>query len=272
LILGLHCSVVSGFAAALDEAASHGCAAMQTLPYKRHHAGDAEGRSALRKARAGRGIGRHLAHSRFVPSLASSDDARWVRSIELLRHELSMSAELGAEAYVIHAGAYSPGADLKEGVERFAEGLARAAAGAEPLSLLLENVPGGGRRMGGSLEELALIVEAAARKRLSVRLCLDTAHAWAAGYDLSSAEGMLKFVAKVNRLLGSENVGAFHLNDTRALLGSNREHHWHWGEGYLGTEGLKALLERPEFAETLGILETPKGEDARNLRVVRRLL
>jgi deoxyribonuclease-4 len=101
--------------------------------------------------------------------------------------------------------------------------------------------------------------------------CLDTAHAWAAGYELATAEGMLKFLSKAHRLLGSERVRAFHLNDSGALLGSNREHHASWGTGRLGSEGLKALLDRPEYAGALGILETPRGEDERNLAFVRRL-
>jgi len=89
-------------------------------------------------------------------------------------------------------------------------------------------------------------------------ICLDTAHAYAAGYDCSTIEGALKFIARAHRLMGFDAVKAFHLNDTRALLGSNRENHEHWGKGRLGSEGLKALLTREEFAGTPGILETPK--------------
>jgi deoxyribonuclease-4 len=104
-------------------------------------------------------------------------------------------------------------------------------------------------------------------------MCLDTAHAWAAGYDLSAAEAALKFVARAHRLLGAEAVRAFHLNDSRALLGSHLENHWHWGKGRLGLEGLQVLLAREEFADIPGILETPKepGADAANLAVVRGL-
>jgi deoxyribonuclease-4 len=127
--------------------------------------------------------------------------------------------------------------------------------------------------MGGTFEELARLQDAVGPFVPGLGICLDTAHAWAAGYDLSAAEGALKFVARAHRLLGADAVRAFHLNDSRALLGSNREHHWHWGKGRIGLEGLKVLLDREEFASLPGILETPKepDADAANLAVVRAL-
>lgn len=112
--------------------------------------------------------------------------------------------------------------------------------------------------MGGSLEELARLHDGLKSFLPSLGVALDTAHAYAAGYDCSKAEGALKFVARAHRLLGFDAVRAFHLNDTRALLGSHREHHEHWGKGRLGSEGLAALLSRAEFDGTPAILETPK--------------
>lgn len=128
--------------------------------------------------------------------------------------------------------------------------------------------------MGGSLEELARLQDGLKPFLPTMGACLDTAHAYAAGYDCSTAEGALRFVVRAHRLLGFDAVKAFHLNDTRALLGSHREHHEHWGKGRLGSEGLKALLDRPEFAKTPGILETPKDgpdADAANLAFAGRL-
>lgn len=268
MILGIHCSVARGFAAALDEALAAGCAAMQVLPYRRHHEPDPEESSAFRLRREISPVSRLLVHSRFVPSLASAEEARRRRSIELLASELQLSAGLGAEAFILHAGAYSPEAEraggLRLAAEAIAEGVLRAGTA---LPVLLENVPGGGRRLGGNLEELAEILVGLRRAQPRAGVCLDTAHAWAAGYDLASAEGMLRFLARVHRLLGADAVRAFHLNDTRALLASHRENHAHWGEGHLGREGLRVLLERPEYASCPAILETPKGPgaDRRNL-------
>ena len=235
------------------------------MPYPRHHDNPSQDElSAFDAARRAAGVSSLLVHSRFVPSLASSDEGRRARSAAHLAKELSLASSLGGDCYVLHGGAYSLGASLDKGVELFVDSVRRAyeRAGSK-MPLLLENVPGGGRRMGGSLEELARLHDGLKPFLPSLGVCLDTAHAYAAGYDCSTAEGALKFVARAHKLLGFEGVKAFHLNDTRALLGSNREHHEHWGQGRLGSEGLRALLSRPEFAETPGILETPKtGADA----------
>lgn len=254
--------VREGLSAALAEAESAGCKALQLLPFRRHHPpADAE----LAGFRAGRerlGLERLVVHSRFVPSLASSDPERRERSVELLRFELGLAEGLGADCYILHAGAHSEGATAAEGLALAADSISRAADGFKT-PLVIENVPGGGRRLCGPLEELAAL-----RDRLKIRsgVCLDTAHAWAQGYELATAEGMLKFLALAHRLFGGD-VSVFHVNDTRALLGSHKEDHAHWGEGYLGREGVAALLARPEYARAVGIVETPKepGADRRNL-------
>ena len=182
---------------------------------------------------------------------------------------------LGGDSYVIHGGAYSEDSSLDEGVKLFAQSVIMAVQqSACRTPLLLENVPGGGRRMGGSLEDLARLQDALKPSLPDIGVCLDTAHAYAAGYDCSTAEGVFKLLARAHRLLGFDAVKAFHLNDTRSLLGSHRENHEHWGKGRLGSEGLQALLHRTEFSETPGILEMPPGgldQDAASLERVRRL-
>jgi deoxyribonuclease-4 len=274
VILGVHASVRKGYDVALDETKALGCKSLQILPYRRHHDPSPEELSSFNAARSAAKI-QLLVHSRFVPSLASSEDARRTRSIQHLAKELSLTKALGGDAYVIHGGAYSVGGDLESGVRHFAQSVMMAVEqSACHIPLLLENVPGGGRRMGGSLEDLARLQDALKPSLSNIGVCLDTAHAYAAGYDCSSAEGALKFLARAHRLLGFDAVRAFHLNDTRALLNSHREHHEHWGHGRLGREGLKALLDREEFSDTPGILETPKDgpeADRANLDFARRL-
>jgi deoxyribonuclease-4 len=139
------------------------------------------------------------------------------------------------------------------------------------VAVLFENVPGGGRRLGGDLDDLGRLLEGASRGGGDFGLCLDTAHAWSAGHDIASAEGMLGFLAKINRLFGAEKVRAFHLADTKALLGTRLEDHRSLGEGYLGGEGLKVLVERPEYEATPGIIETPmfEGSYVRDLAFLR---
>jgi len=274
VILGVHASVRRGLLPALDEAGAQSCAVLQVLPYPRHQAPSDEDLAAFRAARAASGVKTLLVHSRFVPNPASSDAALRARSVVHFANELRLCAALGGDAYVIHAGAYSPDSDVEKGVRLFADTVRRAVETSRfPGTVLLENVPGGGRRMGGTFEELARLQDAVRPFVPNLGACLDTAHAWAAGYDLSTAEAALKFVARAHRLLGPDAIRAFHLNDSRALLGSHRESHEHWGRGRLGLEGLKVLLEREEFADTPAILETPKepGADAANLAVVRAL-
>lgn len=264
MILGIHGSVRGGLSQALEEGAAAGCRALQMLPYTRHTRPAAEQLAAFRAAREKSGLSRLLIHSRFVPALASGDPLRRKRSVELLAYELGLAEDLGGEAYVLHAGAYSEGTTLEDGLRAAAESIDEAVERSGFRGpILLENVPGGGRRMGGPLEELAKLREA-----LSCRtgVCLDTAHAWAQGYDLSTAEGMLKFLSRAHRLFG-DGLRAFHLNDSHALLGSCVESHAHWGEGRLGKEGIAALLSRDDLDDVVAIVETPKepGADARNL-------
>ena len=272
MILGLHASIRAGYPAALETARAHGCRALQIFGYRRHHEPSPEELAAFQGGARAQGL-RVVAHTRYVPFLGSRDAERHGHSVKHLKRELGLAAALGAEGLILHAGAYAVGEDKEKGLARVAEGVLRSLdEGGAPVPIVLENVPGGGRRLGGPLEELAELAALLDRRRGPVGFCLDTAHAWAQGYDLSTAEAVWRFVAKVNRILGADRVKAFHLNDSRAKVGSHREHHWHWGQGFLGLEGLKALLSRSEFAQALGILETPYGADRENLETVRALL
>src|SRR5579883_1031892 len=152
--LGVHCPVVGGFDKALEKAVSLKCEVMQMLPYRRHHEGAAEDFAGFDRRRREAGIGALLIHSRFVPSLASRDEDRRRRSIQHLAFELGLAKAWRADGYVLHAGAYSPGGNAKEGLRLAAESIERAWKEREDAPpILLENVPGGGRRLGGTLEE-----------------------------------------------------------------------------------------------------------------------
>lgn len=280
MLLGLHCSIRPGYLAALEEAEALGCEALQIFAYRRHEEPTLDGMRAFRRARLGTRVRRLLVHARYVPFLAFSDPSRQARSVELLARELSLAGHLGAEDFILHGGVYSIGAGPEEGLRRFVEGALRAVERASEsgsrLRLLLENVPGGNRRLGGSLEELARMVEgiASALNPLDwpVGVCLDTAHAWSAGYDVGSGEGMSGFLEEVRRTVGLASVQALHLNDSLIERGSHRENHCHWGEGRLGVEGLKVLLADPALSGRPAIVETPKesGRDRANLDFVKR--
>jgi len=273
MILGIHCSVQHGFLRALHRAAALRCSAMQMLPYRRHLIPESPMFTEFRAKRARGTVRRLLTHSRYIPRLCSTDRARRRRSIELLRRELAWSAAWGAEAHVLHAGAWSEDSSREEGLRLAAQAVAEALDRAGvPLKVLVENVPGGGRRMGGALDDLARLLDALRRTGKECGVCLDTAHAWAAGNDISTAEGMLRFLARAERFLGPQSLQAFHLNNTRSLLGSQRDNHCAWAEGCLTPEALAALLSRPQYADRIGILEPPAAADAaQELDFVRRL-
>jgi endonuclease IV len=190
-----------------------------------------------------------------------------------LTDELRLTSALGGDAFVIHGGAYSPEGTSTQGIALFAETLARAVGeSACAARILLENVPGGGRRMGGSLEELARLCEAtAARGVTKWGLCLDTAHAWAAGDDVSSPEGIAAFVARARALCGANAICAYHLNDSGVARGSRLENHAPWGAGSLGTAGLAALMKSRSETDVVGILESPAGFDGADFAMAVRL-
>ncbi len=269
--LGIHCDVRPGYCSALQHAESLGCEAMQILPYRRHHEPTEEEFKEFKTAFAKSTVERLVIHVRFLPFLASSDPAKHRRSIELLEREIRFASALGGEFLIVHMGAYSPGSSLAEGTEIFAQGIAEAWRRQAPgsLRLVIENVPGGGRRMGGALEELASLAERLETDRVQTDFCLDTAHGWAFGEGLDSREGMDRWLTRAQTLFGADRVSIFHLNDSQAVNASNREHHWHWGKGALGTEGIDALLRNESFANALGILEMPFGNDGENMEWMR---
>jgi len=160
MIIGIHCGVRDGYLEALRRALSLGCEAMQMFAYPRHRDPSDQELAAFREAFSRSGLKRLVLHVRYLPSLASEDPARRGRSARLLARELSLARALGGDWLVLHLGAYSPGSDPERGMRLFADGV-RAAfeeSGAG-VPLLVENIPGGGRRMGGSLEELARFLE-----------------------------------------------------------------------------------------------------------------
>lgn len=268
MFLGVHCSIRHGFGPALEEARALGCDAMQIFPYRRHAPPTAEELAAFRRARAASPVKRLLIHSRYLPTLGSSDERRRRASVEHLRRELALSAGLGADAFVFHAGAYSPGSSAEEGLALCVRSFKEAAEGLEAgPALLIENVAGGGRRMGGTPGEVRELVQGLRQAWPEVGVCFDTAHAWSAGEDLRAPEAARRALADY----GGSDVRALHLNDTTADFGSRKENHCDWGAGRLGSEGLAALLSAPELDGAAAILETPKGGDRRNLDFVRGL-
>lgn len=206
-------------------------------------------------------IGPLIAHASYLINLAAVDETVHRRSLAALADELTRCTALGVEGLVLH-----PGAHLGEGEEAGLETIARsldAVLAEQPegsTRVLLENTAGQGTVLGYRLEQLERIVEIADHGD-QLGVCLDTCHAFAGGYELTTRDGYEAFVEEVTERLGLDRVGAFHLNDSKHPLGSRKDRHENIGEGHLGLEPFERLVHDPRWAQVPMVIETPTGED-----------
>jgi deoxyribonuclease-4 len=264
--------VGGGYPAAIAYAKSVGCSAIQIFSSNprsyRTSAIDVPAMEAFALARREAGIDPCVIHTPYLINLASEDPKIRHGSLRLLEHDLE-AASYGGIAYVnTHLGSYGK-RDREEGFIAICRYLEKALANVKPgVHLVIENSAGAGSLAGGTLEELGRFVKALDHPQLGI--CLDTAHAWAAGYQINSDDGVDRFVDQAEDLIGLDRIKMFHFNDTEVELGANRDRHWHIGEGKIGLEGFRALLARPELREKTAILETPgeEEEDRRNVQTI----
>ena len=282
-LLGAQQSIAGGLHRALERGRQAGCEAVQLFTRSsRQWAARPLGEDDVRAfaaARAASGIRGVLAHDCYLFNLASPDETLRRRSTRALIDELERCARLGIPYLVTHPGAHC-GAGEAAGLGAAARSLGEAlgACRGYPATIALENTAGQGTQIGVRFDQLArLVAETPDGDRL--RVCLDTQHAFAAGYDLRSAEGYAAMVAELERTVGVERLVAFHLNDAKKGLGSRVDRHEHIGRGELGPGAFRRLLRDPRFRDLPMCLETPKTpdpddhrDDRRNLAVLRKLL
>lgn len=267
--IGLHTRTSSGYAAAVEHAVAMGCTAMQIFSNNprsyRPSALDVTALRAFADSREAAGVDPCVIHTPYLINLASDDPKIAAGSQTLLDHDLAAAAA-GRIRYVnTHLGSYGK-RDRNEGFVTICRALERALEKIEPgVFLVMENSAGAGTLAGGTLEELGRFVKTVDHPQLGV--CLDTAHAWAAGYQIDSPSGVNAFLDEAESCFGIDRLHLFHFNDTQVPLGGNRDRHWHIGEGNVGFDGFRALIARPELREKTAILETP-GEDEDDLRNV----
>jgi deoxyribonuclease-4 len=279
--LGSHVSVAGGLATAFARAAELDCTAMQIFVKNanqwRGKPLEEDDVAAFREAWQASRVGPVVAHASYLINLAAAEGELRERSIAALGDELERCRRLELDGLVLHPGAHV-GAGEEEGLERVAAGLAAvlAAAPVGPTKLLIENTAGQGTCLGHRLEHLAALgdrLEATAPGRLGY--CLDTCHAFAAGYALGEEEGFATFVDEVEATLGWQRVHAFHLNDSVKPCGSRRDRHAHIGEGEIGTAAFARLLAEPRVRHIPMILETETGDEMsghrQDLETLRRL-
>ena len=231
---------------------------------------------AFAAARATTGVGAVLAHDSYLLNLAAPDAALHARSVRDLIAELERCERLGIPYLVSHPGAHC-GAGEDEGLRCAARGLGEAlrACRGFAATVALENTAGQGTQIGYRFAHLGrLLADTPDGDRL--RVCIDTQHAFAAGYDLRTAAGYTSAMAELAQVVGMARVVAFHLNDAKRGLGTRVDRHEHIGRGELGVRAFRRLLRDDRFAGLPMCIETPKGddlaEDVENLRVLRGLL
>ena len=272
---GVHVGIGGGFAKTVSEALAAGCECIQifagnprgwrTTPY------DAQAWMQFAKLRKQHDIAPTVIHTSYLINLASSDKVMRAKSAGLVAHDLDVAARGKVEYVNTHLGSYGE-QPRERGFALVCEVLsALACKAARGPMLLLENSAGGGNKCGGTIEELGRFLREIGSKRIGV--CLDTAHLWASGYDLSSARGVALVLKEIDRHIGFKRLHVLHTNDTQVLLGAKRDLHWHVAKGRIGDAGFRALLSRPELAHVACICETPKTPelDRRNVQTLRRL-
>jgi deoxyribonuclease-4 len=277
--LGAHISVAGGLHEAFARGEAATCNTLQIFSKNERQwqakplTEDAIARFKAEAARSG--LAPVLVHASYLINLASPTDELWERSIAACTEELERCDQLGIPFLVLHPGAHT-GSGTDAGLERIGAALDRmfeAGIGGR-VQLLLETTAGQGSCMGGTLEELARILDLL-RYPERVAVCGDTCHLFAAGYDIATPEGYSATFDRLVELVGLDRVKAFHLNDSKGACGSHLDRHEGIGDGHIGLAGFRLLLNDPRFAELPMILETPKGKDAvediRNLTILRGL-
>jgi deoxyribonuclease-4 len=262
-LLGAHVSVAGGLPKAFEHAEALGCDAVQIFvsnpnQWRGRELSDAEA-AAFRAAHTASRVGPVVAHASYLINLAASDRVVLKRSRSALTAELARCARLGIEALVVHPGAHVGGGP-EAGVKRVAASLNAVLRRVPqaPTRVLLENTAGQGSCLGCRLEELAAIRARTAQPR-RVGFCLDTCHAFAAGYAVHEKRGYGDFMAEVEEVLELANVRCFHLNDSARPFASRRDRHAHIGEGAIGLAPFTRFLRDPRLAGMPMLLETEPG-------------
>jgi len=273
--LGIHVRTRGGYEAALQHAVNAGCTALQVFSSnsRTYRVGkiDAAALKSFSAMRQNAGIDPCAIHTSYLINLATADEKIRAGSMRLIKNDLEAAA-IGNISFVnTHLGSYGK-RSRSEGFVSVCRLLEEALSAIAPgVYLVMENSAGAGELCGGTLEELGRFVHSIDHPQLGV--CLDTAHAWAAGYEINSQRGVDEFIYHTAEHIGLDRVHLFHFNDTQVALGAHRDRHWHIGDGNIGWDGFRALAARPELRDKTAILETP-GEDAddvRNMQTIRTI-
>ena len=281
LRIGIHTSIAGGYNNALESAHKLGCNALQIFSASPRMWAGGPSRipevdaAAFRARRQELGLGPLVIHANYLINLAAQQPMLRTRSIQAFHDELIRGIALGADFVVVHPGACGE-CKPDQAVRLAIESVKQASKNlpATSLRILLENTAGMGTALGARLEELGEMLYAL--QSLQVGACLDTAHLFAAGYDIKSETGLASTLELADRVISLERVPVFHVNDSKIPLGGRVDRHEHIGKGKIGAEAFRRLLTHPRLSalppEGLAgrafLAETPiddPGDDRRNV-------
>lgn len=208
-----------------------------------------------------------FAHLTYLPNLARIDEDE--RHMKAFINEIELCLQLGIDSMVVHCGSRE---DKTRGIDSTASAINRA-LDKYGISLILETAAGQGNSLGVRLSELRMIHNKVIQKH-KVSLCLDTSHIFQAGYDIRKRQVLNGLITAIEDWFGKDKIGLLHLNDSKTDLGSRVDRHWHIGDGMIGTQTFKFILNEIRFAGLCGIMETPKTGmmDEINMKLMRSLL
>ena len=279
MLLGIQVSIAGGIYESITRAQELGCTAMQIFARDprqwRRTKLKAKDIAEFRLRRASSKIEKVFIHIPYLINLASPLHSLFRGSITAYVQDMREARALGAEYLVTHMGSHKKSGE-KRGLKKITIALNRILELTEgsPVKILLENTAGAGSWLGYTFEHHAAIIDKIKQKD-RIGVCLDTCHAYAAGYDLASETGYVGLMDEIERSVGLKRLTLVHCNDTRDSLGSHRDRHEHIGKGNIGIPGFRRLVNDKRLVHAALILETPKDSvtaDQMNLRVVKRLM
>ncbi len=277
----MHLGTAGGVSAAVERAGEIGANTLQIFSSspRMWRAARVEPKQAerMRELRAALDVGPLVIHTSYLVNVCSQSDEVREKSVAAFRGEIERALALGAEYLVLHPGSWK-GLTRDEGLRLAAESIARAISGlpwqGTGFHILIENTAGAEFSLGGSFEQVAELVERL-RSAAPVGVCLDTCHTHVAGYDLVSAEGYEETMRQAAASVGFDAVRVWHCNDAKAARGSKLDRHQHIGQGTMGVEPFRRLLNDARFDHAAFIAETPvdePGDEERNVRVLKSLV
>jgi deoxyribonuclease-4 len=231
----------------------------------------------MRSQRAALNVSPLVIHTSYLVNVCSQTETVRTNSIAAFRGEIERALDWGAEYLVLHPGSWK-GLSRHEGLKLAADSITRAIDGiawqGTGFHILIENTAGAEFSLGGSFDQVAELVTLL-KTCAPMGVCLDTCHTHVAGYDMVSDEGYAETMKQVGATVGFEDVRVWHCNDAKAPLGSKLDRHEHIGQGTMGVEPFRRLLNDPRFAHAAFIAETPvdePGDEERNVRVLKSLV